>query len=401
MRVAIRPCFAPGSSGGIEQYAKGSSRASAALEGADRFEVVGTSAQLDALASEIGGLGLVRCSCPTSARDARQQGRRVAAGALRPACRGMAQVGPRHAPVVACDGGARRLRRRALRRAGGRAHLATEPLSALGPAAPSLPRPVQLGRARAARRRVRTVLRASDLRRRRLAVRAHRRDRLVWRRPRARRGRGSWAAPAAAGRATARRRRPLRVVPRPDVGPQEPPPPHRRGRGLEGAGHARARRVHGPTERARRSHAEACGRARRRRSRRAPRPCRRRQRSRACMHPPGAWSFRRSSKGSASRCSKHSPQGCRSRARTRLPCQSSRATRPFCSTRPTSTRSPMHSDACGTTRPCATTSPLAARCAPRDYTWDHLARSCRALYRAAASGRPPLGRSTRCSTLQV
>ena len=67
MRVAIRPCFAPGSSGGIEQYAQGLVAGLARLEGADRFEVVGTSAQLDALASEIGG-PVSSLQLPTSAR---------------------------------------------------------------------------------------------------------------------------------------------------------------------------------------------------------------------------------------------------------------------------------------------------------------------------------------------
>ncbi len=67
MRVAIRPCFAPGSSGGIEQYAQGLVAGLARLEGADRFEVVGTSAQLDALASEIGG-SVSSVQLPTSAR---------------------------------------------------------------------------------------------------------------------------------------------------------------------------------------------------------------------------------------------------------------------------------------------------------------------------------------------
>jgi hypothetical protein len=121
---------------------------------------------------------------------------------------------------LAGDGGARRLRRRALRRASGRAHLAPEPLSALGPAASPLPRAVQRRRAGPPRRRVRTVLRASDLRRRRFEVRAHRRDRLVWHRPRARRRRGSRATLVAVGRATPRRRHPLCAVPRPDVGPK-------------------------------------------------------------------------------------------------------------------------------------------------------------------------------------
>ena len=45
MRVAVRPCFAPGRSGGVEQYVQGLVSALGRLEGPDRFELVGTSMQ--------------------------------------------------------------------------------------------------------------------------------------------------------------------------------------------------------------------------------------------------------------------------------------------------------------------------------------------------------------------
>ncbi len=55
MRVAVRPCFAPGVSGGIEQYVEGLAGALSRLEGSDRFDFVGTPVQGAALARRIEG----------------------------------------------------------------------------------------------------------------------------------------------------------------------------------------------------------------------------------------------------------------------------------------------------------------------------------------------------------
>jgi glycosyltransferase involved in cell wall biosynthesis len=55
VRVAVRPCFAPGASGGIEQYVQGLAGGLSRLEGADRFDFVGTGPQGRALADHIAG----------------------------------------------------------------------------------------------------------------------------------------------------------------------------------------------------------------------------------------------------------------------------------------------------------------------------------------------------------
>ena len=55
MRVAVRPCFAPGISGGIEPYVQGLASALSGLEGLDRFEFLGTEQQRVSLAPHIDG----------------------------------------------------------------------------------------------------------------------------------------------------------------------------------------------------------------------------------------------------------------------------------------------------------------------------------------------------------
>ncbi len=55
MRVAVRPCFAPGISGGIEQYVQGLARGLGQLDGVDRFDFVGTAPQGRALADHLAG----------------------------------------------------------------------------------------------------------------------------------------------------------------------------------------------------------------------------------------------------------------------------------------------------------------------------------------------------------
>ncbi len=55
MRVAIRPCSAPGTSGAIEQDVQGLAALLSRLDGPERFEFVGTKGQSLALARYIGG----------------------------------------------------------------------------------------------------------------------------------------------------------------------------------------------------------------------------------------------------------------------------------------------------------------------------------------------------------
>jgi len=55
VHAAIRPGFHPGTSGGVEQYVKGLARALGALDGADRFAFVGDRIQRDALAPFVHG----------------------------------------------------------------------------------------------------------------------------------------------------------------------------------------------------------------------------------------------------------------------------------------------------------------------------------------------------------
>lgn len=55
MRAAIRPAFLPGISGGIEPYVQGLALGLGALEGEDRFDFVGTPAQRSSLAPFISG----------------------------------------------------------------------------------------------------------------------------------------------------------------------------------------------------------------------------------------------------------------------------------------------------------------------------------------------------------
>ncbi len=230
-----------------------SSRASRGLEGADRFEVVGTSAQLDALASEIGG-PVSSLQLPTSARTLASK---VGASPMGPYARRVAgwlrsaRATLPSSPATVEQGGYDVVHFAA--QAGERTSLPNlyQPWDLQHLHFPDLFSSGELARRDAVYGpccdRATYVVVASQFVRSDV-IASYGVD------PAARRGRGSWAAPAAAGRATARRRHALRVVPRPDVGPQEPPPPHRRDRGLERAGHARARRVHGPTERARQSH---------------------------------------------------------------------------------------------------------------------------------------------------
>jgi glycosyltransferase involved in cell wall biosynthesis len=55
MRVAVRPAYAPGRSGGVEQYAQGLASGLSALETDDRFDFVGTHAQRASLSPHISG----------------------------------------------------------------------------------------------------------------------------------------------------------------------------------------------------------------------------------------------------------------------------------------------------------------------------------------------------------
>jgi len=55
MRVAVRPCFAPGVSGGVEHYVQGLASGLSRLAGPDRFDFVGTTPQGRALAGHLDG----------------------------------------------------------------------------------------------------------------------------------------------------------------------------------------------------------------------------------------------------------------------------------------------------------------------------------------------------------
>ncbi len=117
------------------------------------------------------------------------------------------------------------------------------------------------------------------------------------------------------------------------------------------------------------------------------------QSSPSCTGAPAVSSSLPSSRGSAFLSSKRSSPACRSRARRRRLWASSRAMLPCSSIRRTWSRSRRHSSRCGPTMCCGRGSSRGDIERAEAFSWDRLARSCRALYRAAA--RAPLGSDDR------
>jgi glycosyltransferase involved in cell wall biosynthesis len=83
MRVAVRPSFVPGRSGGVEQYVQGLASALGRLEGPDRYDVVGTALQRQVIEPYVHGASSW-VSLPGTPRDLM---RRVGASPLGPSLR--------------------------------------------------------------------------------------------------------------------------------------------------------------------------------------------------------------------------------------------------------------------------------------------------------------------------
>ena len=261
MRVAVRPCFAPGVSGGIEQYVRGLARGLSRLEGADRFDFVGTGPQRSALADYLDGAASWVTLAPPRLHAVKWYlARRIVSTPLGPTARRVrvwARSRPRRpgqsaAPAIPASppkveaGGYDVVHFAA--QAGERTALA-KPLPTLGSAAPPLSRVLLRGRPQVARGALGTVLQASHLCRRRVSLCARRRRRGLRDRPGA--GRCRSAGCPTVGRAGIEWRQPaVRPVPSPAVEPQEPPSADRRRRVLVRSRHRATGCVHRTIERA-------------------------------------------------------------------------------------------------------------------------------------------------------